>query len=234
MNVRQSMNEHPPMTDPLPKDVLVISDPATLRIVSHPLRLRILEYLRAHAGAALPVKEIAKALNSSQTKLYYHVNLLVEHGLIRVAETRLVSGIVERRYRVTAYRLSFDRTLFNVAETGEEGLEVWLSLVLDEVRSEIHKAVRAGLIDLDRSADDDMGPRRLVLGRKWLSLTPEDFAEFNRRYDELMKTFDVDPWAQSADTRPDATLYELVLGFYPTVPPTSESGDNSTTTDQGQ
>jgi DNA-binding transcriptional ArsR family regulator len=228
------MNVRPPMTDPIPKDVFVISDPATLRVVSHPLRLRILEYLRAHAGAALAVKEIAAALNSSQTKLYYHVNLLVEHGLIRVAETRLVSGIVERRYRVTAYRLSFDRSLFNVAETGEEGLEVWLSVVLDEVRSEIHKAVLAGLIDLDRSADDEMGPRRLVLGRKWLSLTPDDFAEFNRRYDELMETFDVDPWAQAADTRPDATLYELVLGFYPTVPPHSKSVEVETDPDQEQ
>jgi DNA-binding transcriptional ArsR family regulator len=222
------------MNNPVPKDVLVIADPATLRVVSHPLRLRILEHLRTHAGEPLPVKEIAAALNTSQTKLYYHVNLLVEHGLIHVAETRLVSGIVERRYRVTAYRLSFDRTLFNAAETGEEGLEVWLSLVLDEVRAEIHRAVRAGLIDLDRSADDNLGPRRLVLGRKWLSLTPDDFAEFNRRYDELMETFDIDPWAQSADPRPDAALYELVLGFYPTLPPITKSDEDTSPSDQEQ
>jgi DNA-binding transcriptional ArsR family regulator len=207
------------MTNPIPDDVLVISDPATLRVVSHPLRLRILEHLRAHAGEPISVKEIAAALNTSQTKLYYHVNLLVEHGLIHVAETRLVSGIVERRYRVTAYRLSFDRSLFNIAETGEEGLDVWLSLVLDEVRGEIHRAVRAGLIDLGRSADDDMGPNRLVLGRKWLSLTPDDFADFNRRFDELMETFDLDPRTQSSDPRTGAALYEIVLGFYPTVPP---------------
>ena len=31
-------------------------------------------------------------------RLYYHVNLLEEHGLIRVTDTRLVSGIVERTY----------------------------------------------------------------------------------------------------------------------------------------
>src|SRR5262245_1535130 len=111
------------MTHDDPKDVFTISDPAVLKVVAHPLRLRILEYLRAHAGAALPVKEIAAALKSSQTKLYYHVNLLVEHGLIRVAETRLVSGIVERRYRVTAYRLSFDRSLLAAGQSGDDGLE---------------------------------------------------------------------------------------------------------------
>jgi DNA-binding transcriptional ArsR family regulator len=211
-----------------PQDVLVISDPAVLKIVAHPLRLRILEYLRAHAGTAITVKELATALGASQTGLYYHVNLLVEHGLIRVAASRLVSGIVERRYRVTAYRLSFDRSLLAADGTDDDGLEVWLSLVLDEVRSEIRKAVLAGLIDLDRSADDQMGPRRLVLGRKWLSLTPAELADFNRRYDELMESFgSCAPSDQAADTRPDATLYELLLGFYPTVPPDPAAGDDA-------
>ncbi|HEY7032498.1 MAG TPA: helix-turn-helix domain-containing protein [Thermomicrobiales bacterium] len=213
-----------------PQDVFVISDPAVLKVVAHPLRLRILEDLRAHAGAPRSVKEIATALGSSQTKLYYHVNLLVDRGLIRVAETRLVSGIVERRYRVTAYRLSFDRSLLATDQAGDDGLEVWLSLVLDEARSEIRNAVAAGLIDLDRSADDDMGPRRLVLGRKWFSLTPAELAEFNRRYDDLMASFgSCVPSDQVANARPEATLYELLLGFYPTVPPGPESGAGSPT-----
>jgi DNA-binding transcriptional ArsR family regulator len=211
-----------------PRDVLVISDPAVLKIVGHPLRLRILEYLRAHAGAALSVKEIAAALDSSQTRLYYHVNLLVEHGLVRVAATRLVSGIVERRYRVTAYRLSFDRTLLGAGTTSDDGLEVWLSVVLDEVRSEIRKSVLAGLIDLDRSDDGDFAPRRLTLGRIWLSLTPEELAGFDRDFHALKQRFaSIDPHERAADPRPDANLYELVLGFYPTVPP-----ERSTATDK--
>jgi DNA-binding transcriptional ArsR family regulator len=219
------------MTHADPQDVLTISDPAVLKVVAHPLRLRILEILRAHAGAALSVKEIATALGSSQTKLYYHVNLLVEHGLIRIAETRLVSGIVERRYRVTAYRLSFDRSLLAANQSGDDGLEVWLSVVLDEVRSEIRKAVLAGLIDLGRSAEGAFGPRRLVLGRIWLSLTPEELAEFDRQFHELKERFgSTDPSRQAADPRPDATLYELVLGFYPTVPPERRSDAESPTT----
>jgi DNA-binding transcriptional ArsR family regulator len=203
-----------------PRDVLVISDPAVLKIVAHPLRLRILEYLRAHAGAARSVKEIAAALGASQTGLYYHVNLLVAHGLIRVAETRLVSGIVKRRYCVTAYRLSFDRSLLVASATGDGGLEVWLSVVLDEVRSEIRKSVVAGLIDLDRSDDGSFGPRRLVLGRIWLSLTPADLAAFDRDFHALKERFtSIDPHERAADPRPDSALYELVLGFYPVVPP---------------
>jgi DNA-binding transcriptional ArsR family regulator len=201
------------------RDVHVISDPAALRIVAHPLRLRILEYLRTNAGAAQSVKEIATALNTSQTRLYYHVNLLVEHGLIHVAETHLVSGIVERRYRVTAFRLSFDRSLLTGSDP-DDGLDVWLSFVLDEVRSEIHRALDAGLIDLDRSGDDQIKPRQLVLGRKWLSLTPAELAEFSRRFDALKDDFmNGDPDTIQRDPRPDATLYEIVVGFYPIVPP---------------
>ncbi|HKG25110.1 MAG TPA: hypothetical protein VKB09_05635, partial [Thermomicrobiales bacterium] len=72
---------------------------------------------------------------------------------------------------------------------------------------------------------------RLVLGRKWLSLTPHDFAELNRRYDALFEAFDVrDPSDYATDTRSGATLYEMVLGFYPTVPPAADAGDDSTGT----
>jgi DNA-binding transcriptional ArsR family regulator len=206
-----------------PAEVLVIADAAALRAVAHPLRLRVLEYLRGQTGRPCSVKEIAAALGASPTKLYYHVHLLADHGLIRVVDTRLVSGIVERRYQVTAYRLSVDRALLSAPADAGDGLEVWLSVVLDEVRHEIRAAVQAGLIDLDRSAADEFGPRQLVLGRKWLSLTPGDVAEFRRRFDALMAEFPASDADQSlGDDRPDAALYEFLIGFYPTVPPDPE------------
>jgi DNA-binding transcriptional ArsR family regulator len=206
-----------------PAEVLVIADAAALRVVANPLRLRVLEFLRGQTGRSCSVKEIAAALATPQTKLYYHVNLLAEHGLIRVVETRLVSGIVERRYQVTAYRLSVDRSLLSAPADAGDGLEVWLSVVLDEVRQEIRKAVQAGLIDLDRSAADEMGPHQLVLGRKWLSLTPAEVAELSRRFHDLTAEFDVsDPDRGRRDERPDAALYEFLIGFYPTVPPDPE------------
>ena len=57
------------------------------------------------------VKQIAADLKTPIKKLYYHVNLLEEHGLIRITSTRVVSGIIEKQYRVTAYRLSVERAL---------------------------------------------------------------------------------------------------------------------------
>jgi predicted ArsR family transcriptional regulator len=45
------------------------------------------------------VKELAQHLGEPQTKLYRHVKQLEAAGLIEVAATRMVSGILEQRYR---------------------------------------------------------------------------------------------------------------------------------------
>jgi predicted ArsR family transcriptional regulator len=58
------------------------------------LRIGLLLLEGAHT-----VKELAAALDVPPTRLYYHVRMLEEHGLIEVVDRRMVSGIEERRYR---------------------------------------------------------------------------------------------------------------------------------------
>jgi DNA-binding transcriptional ArsR family regulator len=224
MNGEYLLNGKPSMTGIRPEDVQVIADPGALAALAHPLRLRILEYLRAAGGASRSVKEIAAALDVSQTKLYYHVHQLSGRGLIRVAETRLVSGIVESRYQVTAYRLSVDRGLLSSTEAATEALDVMLSVILDETRSEIWRSVDAGLIDLPATTNDRITPNRLLLGRKWLVLTPAQVALFNERFRALHDEFEAADEA-NADQPPGSALYEWLIGFFPAVPP---SGDQET------
>src|SRR5215470_2705895 len=129
-----------------PQDIFIIDSVDTLKVVADPLRLKILELLRSRPHT---VKQLAAALHTPLKKLYYHVNLLEEHGLIRVASTRVVSGIIEKQYQVTAYRLSIDRSLLApAAEATGDSLDAFLSLILDHVKSEITRSVRAGLIEL--------------------------------------------------------------------------------------
>src|SRR6476646_2888850 len=73
----------------------VISDVETLKALSDPVRLRILETMVTAADEAWTVKRLAKALGTNTTKLYHHINILEERDLIRVAGTRVVSGIIE-------------------------------------------------------------------------------------------------------------------------------------------
>ena len=134
------MSQQPEMLGHLPvEEVFLIDNLETLKVVADPLRLKILELLR---GEPRTVKQIAADLKTPIKKLYYHVNLLEEHGLIRITSTRVVSGILEKQYRVTAYRLSVERALLSpTAPAGDEGLEAYLSLILDHAKSEIKKGV---------------------------------------------------------------------------------------------
>jgi DNA-binding transcriptional ArsR family regulator len=194
----------------LPEDFFTISDLETLKVVTDPLRLNIVNLLRGEPRTA---KELAKALHLSQTKLYYHIGLLEQHGLIRVVDTRLVSGILEKQYQATAYKLSVDRRLFSPAPTspaGYEGLEVFLSAVLDYTHSDMMRSVRSGLAEF---SEDALPERKLHVGRQWFWLTPEEARAFMERLWALADEFQRLHGDQPAE---GAQLYEFLVGFYPT------------------
>ncbi|MGI8406726.1 MAG: ArsR/SmtB family transcription factor, partial [Thermomicrobiales bacterium] len=183
----------------------------------------LLELLRQEPRT---VTELAELLDVQRTKLYYHVKLLEAHDLIVVDETRLVSGIPEKRYRVTAYRLSVDKTILGAPGSGDAPLDVYLSMVLDEVATEIRRSVRSGLIDLEFTHEDVIAPRRVTMGRRWFQFSEADVEEFRRRYAELSREFEdraVGNRGGNADEfaarESDASIYEWLIGFYPVVPP---------------
>ena len=74
---------------------LVIEDPETLKVLYDPLRFKLVGLLRDGRTA----KELAEELGRPLTSLYYHLNLLVEHGLVEVAEERISGRAVERVFR---------------------------------------------------------------------------------------------------------------------------------------
>src|SRR5262245_18642825 len=79
--------------------VMAVSDLEQIRALAHPLRQRILAAL---AAAARTTKQVAAALGERHTKLYHHVELLEEVGLIRLTETRPNRGTTEKYYRAVA------------------------------------------------------------------------------------------------------------------------------------
>src|SRR5918912_4209068 len=105
MDVFQAMDDRLPMQPP--DRVVTITDLDRLRVIADPLRLRILETLIEPRT----VKQVAAALGLAPTKLYYHINLLERHGLIVVVDTRLVSGILEKRYQAAARCFRVDHAL---------------------------------------------------------------------------------------------------------------------------
>lgn len=197
-----------------PRDLRIIDNVETLKVVADPLRLRILALLRREPATA---KQIAQELGTPIKKLYYHLGLLEEHTLIRVRSTRIVSGIVEKQYEPTAYRITVDRELLSPAAPEPpalESLDVFLSFVLDHARAEIKKSIAAGLIDPSAPTPEQGG---LSLGRLWMRLSPAQRDELERRQKALHLEFA----AQQSDD-PAARYYEILVGVYPVIAPPSD------------
>ena len=76
-------------------DMLVVTAPAQLRALADPLRATLLELLLERAAT---VTEMAQAVGRPKSTVAYHVNLLVDAGLLQVVRTRRVRAIEERYY----------------------------------------------------------------------------------------------------------------------------------------
>lgn len=186
-----------------PAAELVITDVEQLKAMSDPLRLQLLDLMSDAPIRTWTARELAERLATKQTKLYHHLGMLEERGFIRVAETRMVSGILEKRYAVTALSFRLDR--FLLTGPGGEGVVARvLDAVFEKARSEIVAGVRAGLIDMDT---DDPVRRRMVLLSAHARLRPASVQKVLRQIEKLN--------AMDRVEDPDGTEYGMVLGFYP-------------------
>jgi DNA-binding transcriptional ArsR family regulator len=87
------------VNEPIPDydldEMLVVTAPEQLRALADPLHTTLLELLLERAAT---VTEMAQAVNRPKSTVAYHVNLLVDAGLLRVVRTRRVRAIEERYY----------------------------------------------------------------------------------------------------------------------------------------
>jgi DNA-binding transcriptional ArsR family regulator len=76
-------------------EMLVVTAPDQLRALADPLRGILLDLLHERAAT---VTELAQAVGRPKSTVAYHVNVLVDAGLLRVVRTRRVRAIDERYY----------------------------------------------------------------------------------------------------------------------------------------
>jgi DNA-binding transcriptional ArsR family regulator len=77
------------------EDMVVVTAPEQLRALADPLRGTLLELVLERAAT---ITELAQAVDRPKSTVGYHVNLLVDSGLLRVVRTRRVRAIEERFY----------------------------------------------------------------------------------------------------------------------------------------
>jgi len=197
-----------------------VSDVETLRAISDPTRMRLLEKMVTRTDRPWTVKELAASLGLPQTRLYHHIDLLVGRDLIRAVEQHVVSGIIETRYRVVARSFQLDRRLFAAAAADPDAaddtrrvLHDTLLTIFDSARDEVEEAIRTGAAV---PAADLPPHRRLLVSRGIARLSPDRAADLRSRLEALETEFE-------HDDAPDGEPYGLFVAVYPLPPPTEPS-----------
>jgi DNA-binding transcriptional ArsR family regulator len=190
----QNQNDAP---DPNAQDEAGLADAALLRLVSHPLRTRILGLLDDQPRS---VHQVADILGVPFTRLYYHFHLLEKNGMIRLADTRHVLGGVDEKFyeRVARWLI--------VSRTDQAGL----AQILDEVFGASHRiaqqSVADGTVDPDLPGPDPFG---MLIRYGTLRLTPAQAGTFKARLIALIGEYLAAP--EEADSR----LFQMVAAVFP-------------------
>ena len=77
----------------------VFSDETSLKILSDPYRIRILDEFQRR-GVPSTVKQVADALGDSSAKVSFHVKKLLDTGVLAEDHTELIRGITARYFRL--------------------------------------------------------------------------------------------------------------------------------------
>jgi DNA-binding transcriptional ArsR family regulator len=93
------------------KQTLVLTRLEQLRALSDPLRFKMLEAL---IGAEHSATSLAAALEVPTTRLYHHLELLLEAGLVEVAREVKRRGGEERVFRAAARQLTLSADLLKL------------------------------------------------------------------------------------------------------------------------
>ncbi len=186
----------------------IIQDRETLKVLADPLRSQILEVL---IDAPQTIKQVAGKLGLAASKLYYHFNLLEKYGLIEVAETRLVSNLVEKSYQAISNNFELAPGLLTTTtDEGKSAVNETIVSTIDTTRDDLLRSLQARYFQLEQGAPAQ--PRRLIVTRLTGRLPESKVTEFQDRLDALMRDFSA---AECPPDTPENFPYALTIAFYP-------------------
>lgn len=187
----------------------VIDDPATLKAFYDPLRFRLMRLLDEPRA----VRELAAEVGMPANRLYYHVRLLEQRGLVKVVEERIVGNNVERLYGRAANRFTLSDELASSP----------LARVVDQRLASLERSFSGYLADLDAegvAAFEGQGVVRRVLDVRG-PLDADRARRFSERLGRLVDEFFGEeqdaaqpPKGQRARSE-DTTTYGLLVVLTP-------------------
>lgn len=183
-----------------PENERWVEDVETIKLLADERRLAMLRLMQTPTT----VKVISAELDIPASKLYYHVNLLEKHDLIRVVDHNIDSGIVEKVYQVTARQLKIVNPLLRTDLPDETAVALFDSM-LDDTQRDFRQAYAA------RHKDEQVPPRHPFLSKKAFRLTDAQLTQLHSKLVALIEEVTA-LGEENAETAVD--LYDLTLVFF--------------------
>ena len=187
------------------QDVLEITDVATMRVFTHPVRARIMWALREHGPAT--ATGLAQVLGASSGLMSYHLRRLAQHGLV-VEDTERGRGR-ERWWKLAAAHFLFPEPADRTPEYDAE---------LARVRDRI--------LEVDSAAVADFVANESSYSREWQDASLFLTAVVHVTHEELTKLHGdfgavLEPWYRLdvAERPPDALPVRVSIRAVPTARP---------------
>ena len=185
------------------KESIILKTLDQIKVLSHPLRMKILEAL---SRKPMTTMQVADKLGEKPTGLYHHVNLLEKAGFIKLIDTRKKRGTVEKYYKTVARRFSIDRKLLELSSSAREaigGLQEMVLGFLNDTASEIQKSIADNLID----KDDEKS--KAYIWRTHIRGSREKIDKLKKEFEKLIEKCD------EVDSEDGEFEYGFTLLFYP-------------------
>lgn len=176
-----------------------ISTPSQWRAISSPLRIDLIQHLRA-AGPST-VAELANWLGKSPVSLYYHVRVLERIRILRACATRKGRRQTEALYDLAAQDFTYD-----VSElAGARNIQGVCAAILRMTQRDLRRSVAGG--DFSALIEDGLA----AAGRRTCWLTPAELSRVMRRLAEI-KAIGDRSGPRPTTKRYSCTIFVLPLG----------------------
>jgi len=175
-----------------------ISDPRVLKVVAHPLRVRLLGLLRADGPAT--ASELGRAVGESSGSTSYHLRELAKYGFIEEDPGRRDGR--ERRWRSRHRYTSWDNLEMSASPEGREAVAIMRMRQVAVLGQQVQ--------EFDEDAWDDAWVSAAGLSDGVARMPAAGLREFTERVEALIE----DLGARYADA-PDAEQVHLWVGGFP-------------------
>jgi DNA-binding PadR family transcriptional regulator len=193
----------------VPAEEFLINDLETLKVMADPLRLRLREMM----FFPTTVKHLSSELDILATKLYYHINLLEKHGLIVVVDAKVVSGIIEKHYQVSAKRVRVAPHLLSAPDENAAGLTLSINSLMDDTKADLFESIQKGVVNLSSNSAVHEGGRLLSLR---LRLSEDEAKALFERFNQLVDEFIGYSNSNRNQDLPDTQMYKMLGVLFPT------------------